>query len=143
MSSPTPEFQVTLDCADPHAQARWWAHLLGYEVYDAHQFVTELLESGALSASDVVEVAGRRAFRDGAAAFDPAGTRPRLYFQLVPEVKTVKNRLHLDVRTQTEDLEAEAERVASLGASLVEFNSQGAHRWAVMRDPEGNEFCLT
>ncbi|OYV60674.1 MAG: hypothetical protein B7Z69_03320 [Actinobacteria bacterium 21-73-9] len=105
--------------------------------------MTELLEGGSLDASDVVEVEGRRAFRDGAGAFDPAGTRPRLYFQLVPEVKAAKNRLHLDVRTLTKDLEAEVERVASLGASLVEFNHQGAHRWAVMRDPEGNEFCLT
>ena len=143
MTSPAPEFQVTLDCVDPHAQARWWAGLLGYAVHDAHDFVTELLESGVLPPDDAVEVDGRRAFRDATAAADPSGSRPRLYFQRVPEAKTAKNRLHLDVRTRPEDLGAEVARVVGLGASFVEFNSQGEHRWAVMRDPEGNEFCLT
>ena len=143
MPAPSPEFQVTFDCVDPHAQARWWAELLGYEVPDAHQFVTELLESGVLPPDDVAEVGGRRAFRGATAAVDPSGTRPRLYFQLVPEAKAAKNRLHLDVRTRPEDLGAEVARVVGLGASFVEFNSQGEHRWAVMRDPEGNEFCLT
>ncbi len=143
MSTAAPEFQVTFDCADPHAQARWWAALLGYEVPDTHEFVTALLESGVLPPDDAVEVEGRRAFRDATAAVDPTGGRPRLYFQLVPEAKSAKNRLHLDVRTRAEDLEAEVERVVALGASFVEFNHQGDHRWAVMRDPEGNEFCLT
>ena len=86
---------------------------------------------------------GRRAFRDATAAADPSGSRPRHYFQRVPEAKTAKNRLRLDVRTRPEDLGAEVARVVGLGASFVEFNSQGGHRWAVMRDPEGNEFCLT
>ncbi|HET8990346.1 MAG TPA: VOC family protein [Acidimicrobiales bacterium] len=143
MPTPAPEFQLTLDCLDPHAQARWWSGLLGYEVHDAHAVVTTLLESGELPLEDVVEVGGRRAFRDAAAASDPVGARPRLYFQRVPEPKSAKNRLHLDVRVRPSDLEAEVERVVALGASFVEFNRQGEHRWAVMRDPEGNEFCLT
>ncbi len=138
-----PEFQVTFDCADPHAQARWWAGLLGYEVHDAHAFVTGLLESGDLAPADVVEVDGRRAFRDATAAHDPGGARPRLYFQRVAQSKVAKNRLHLNPRTRPDDLEAEVDRVVARGASFVEFNRQGQHRWAVTRDSEGNGFCLT
>jgi Glyoxalase-like domain len=142
VAPPAAELQVTVDCADPHAQARWWANLLGYEVQDGHDFVTALLEEGTIGPDDVVEVDGRRAFADGAAAFDPAGTGPRLYFQLVPEGKVAKNRVHLDVAVNPAALDDEVERVVALGATFVESRRQGDHRWAVMRDPEGNEFCL-
>lgn len=142
MGRDAPSIQITLDCADPHAQARWWADLLGYAVHDSHDFVTELLDQGLIGPDDVVEVDGRRAFADGAAADDPAGVRPRLYFQLVPEGKAAKNRVHLDVGVRPDDLDAEVERVVARGATFVAYNNQGSHRWAVMLDPEGNEFCL-
>lgn len=142
MPPSAPELQLTLDCVDPHARARWWAGLLGYEVTDAHAVVTALLESGELPLIDVIEDGGRRAFRDAAAA-DPVGTRPRLYVQRVPEAKSAKNRLHLDVRVRPSDLTAEVDRVVAPGGSFVEYTGQGEPRWAVMRDPEGNEFCLT
>lgn len=135
--------QITFDAADPHALVRWWADLLGYEVQDTHDAVTQLLADGVLTASDVVEIEGRRAFADGAAANDPEGKGPRLYVQRVPEPKAAKNRLHLDVRVGQDVLDAEVEKVTQRGATFVEWNSQPGHRWAVLRDPEGNEFCLT
>lgn len=135
--------QVSFDAADPHALITWWADLLGYQVEDVHDGVTELLEAGHITDADVVELGGRRAFADGAAANDPDGTGPRLFVQRVPEPKTAKNRVHLDVRVGQEELDAELERVRGLGATFVQWDSYPGHRWAVMRDPEGNEFCLT
>jgi catechol 2,3-dioxygenase-like lactoylglutathione lyase family enzyme len=135
--------QITVDAADPHTLARWWADLLGYRVEDHHDRVGELLAAGHLTEAEVVEVGGRRAFADAATAIDPDGAGPRLYVQRVPEPKTAKNRLHLDVRVGQDDLDAEVARVAGLGGTVVEWNSQPGHRWAVLRDPEGNEFCLT
>jgi predicted enzyme related to lactoylglutathione lyase len=134
--------QVTFDAADPHKLAAWWADLLGYSVEDSHDFVSELLASGVITKTDVVEFDGRLAFADAVAAHDPEGTGPRLYFQRVPEPKVAKNRVHLDVPVNAEDLDAEVERLTSTGARHVEFGSHPGHRWAVMQDPEGNEFCL-
>jgi hypothetical protein len=86
------------------------------------------------------------------AAQDPDGVGPRLFFQRVPEGKTVKNRLHLDVRVGTglvgdervAALEAECERLTALGASKVRLmRADGVNESClVMQDPEGNEFCL-
>jgi hypothetical protein len=89
---------------------------------------------------------------DSASAIvDPAGVGPRVFFQRVPEPKTVKNRVHLDLhsgggpdvpievrRARTEDAAA---RLAKLGATRVEAREQLGVYWVVMRDPEGNEFC--
>jgi hypothetical protein len=90
---------------------------------------------------------------DASALVDPDGARPRLFFQLVPEGKQAKNRVHLDVRAApglTGDvrmaaLEAEAERLVAHGATRLERHEPapplaGGH--IVMADPEGNEFCL-
>ena len=66
---------------------------------------------------------------------------PRLVFVQVPEAKTVKNRLHLDLAT--DDMEATAKRVVELGGSVVEERSRGPEDvWTIMKDPEGNEFCI-
>jgi hypothetical protein len=135
--------QLTFDARDPLTLVEWWAELLGYQVEDNSEFVASLLEKGVLTEEQVVRRGERLDFADAAAAVDPDGNGPRLYVQRVPEPKTAKNRLHLDVRTGTDDLDAEKERVTARGASFVEWGNQGGHRWAVMRDPEGNEFCLT
>ena len=134
--------QLTFDAADPHTLARWWAELLGYQVQDTHDFVTKLLSDGVITEADVVEIDGRKAFADATAANDPSDIGPRLYFQRVPEPKSAKNRLHVDIPVDPDQLDAEVERVRALGATLVGFNSQGGHRFAVLQDPEGNEFCL-
>jgi catechol 2,3-dioxygenase-like lactoylglutathione lyase family enzyme len=135
--------QITFDAADPHTLVAWWADLLGYRVEDHHDRVVELLAAGHLSDADVVELDGRKAFADAATAIDPDGPGPRLYVQRVPESKTAKNRVHLDVRVGQDDLDSEVERVKGRGASFVDWGSHPGYRWAVMRDPEGNEFCLS
>lgn len=121
------QIQVTFDCAEPVRVARFWAETLGYRAeYDA--------EDGS------------------AAAEDPTGSGPRLYFQRVPEDKVVKNRLHLDVRVGTglageeklAALEAECARLIPLGARRVRLlpADEDNESCIVMQDIEGNEFCL-
>ena len=134
--------QITFDSGDPHALARWWADLLGYEVEDGHDVVSNLLTSGVISEAEVVDVDGRLAFADAVAAHDPDGGGPRLYFQRVPEAKVAKNRVHLDLPVRADELDAEVQQVLDRGGALLRFDSHPGHRWAVMQDPEGNEFCL-
>lgn len=124
------QVQVTFDCASPRAVAGFWATALGY---------------------DEVPVPDE----DGdtwAACVDPAGVGPRLYFQRVPESKTTKNRLHLDVRVgvgltgdeRVEVLEAEAARLVAAGGRRLHLLPADDENESclVMQDVEGNEFCL-
>jgi hypothetical protein len=86
------------------------------------------------------------------AVIDPEGKGARIFFQRVPEPKSVKNRVHLDVSvggghaTPMEErrarVDAEAERLVSLGATRVSGMEKMGEHWVVMHDPEGNEFCL-
>lgn len=134
--------QVTFDCADPHAQATFWAQVFGSTVEDHSALVDQLVADGRLSAEDRIVVDGRSAFREVAACHDPAGVEPRLFFQLVPEAKVAKNRVHLDVHVEPEHKTAEVERLVGLGARLVETHRDRGPTTHVLRDPEGNEFCL-
>jgi hypothetical protein len=107
---------LSIDCADPAALASFWGKVLGRPV-----------SPGPAPENAVVE------------ATDPA-SGPRLFFNKVPEPKTVKNRLHLDLLT--EHYEEETARLAGLGARpLNEIKFPGA-RWTTFADPEGNEFDL-
>jgi predicted enzyme related to lactoylglutathione lyase len=63
-------------------------------------------------------------------------------FMPVTDVKTVKNRVHLDVTTRAEDRDAEIERLVALGARRVDIGQTGEEAWTVLADPEGNEFCV-
>jgi catechol 2,3-dioxygenase-like lactoylglutathione lyase family enzyme len=134
--------QVTFDCADPHAQARFWAQVFGTTVEDHSGFVAGLVADGRLPAEETITIDGRSAFRDVAAVSDPTGTEPRLFFQRVPEGKVAKNRMHLDIRVEDDQKAAEVDRLVRLGASLVETHSDRGPLTHVLRDPEGNEFCL-
>jgi hypothetical protein len=134
--------QVTFDASDVHTLARWWAALLEYEIEDNHDFVKRLLSEGAIGESDVVTVDGRLYFADAVAAKDPRGRGPRIYFQQVPEAKSANNRVHLDIPVDPGHLDDEVERLLGVGATLIGYNTQGSHRSASLRDPEGNEFCL-
>jgi hypothetical protein len=134
--------QVTFDAADPHALAAWWAETLGYVVEDHHELLGQMRAGGAVTDADVIERDGRLAFADVATAVDPDGAGPRLYVQRVPEPKVAKNRLHLDLSVAAESLEAEVDATVARGATLVEYRSHPGQRWAVLQDPEGNEFCL-
>jgi hypothetical protein len=134
--------QVTFDATDPHRHAAWRSDLLGYEIEQGHELVSGLLASRVVTETDVVRIDGVLFFADAVAAHDPAGTGPRLYFQRVPEQKVAKNRMHLDVPLAGLDLDDEVARLVSLGASFLGHGEHPGHRWAVMHDPEGNEFCL-
>lgn len=134
--------QVTFDVADPHAQAAFWAAVLGVEVEDHSAFVDGLVAAGRLPPEERITVAGRSAFRDVATCRDPKGVEPRLYFQKVPESKVVKNRVHLDIHVEPENKDAEVARLTALGAELIGTDSDRGPLTYVMRDPEGNEFCL-
>jgi hypothetical protein len=138
------QVQVTFDCANPRAVAEFWKAVLGY----VDPPVPEGFDSwDAFEATQPVEDQGA-----DWACQDPNGVGPRLYFQRVPEAKTVKNRLHLDVRVGTgltgdervAVLEAEADRLEALGARRVRLMlaDEENESCQVMQDVEGNEFCL-
>ncbi len=140
------EVQITFDCADPAALAAFWAEVLGYVLQPPPEgFGTW---DAALDAWGVPPA--ERNSRS--ALLDPDGEHPRLFFQRVPEGKAAKNRVHLDVRAapglegdeRMAALEDEAERLGALGASRIERFEPGPMEsgFIVMRDPEGNEFCL-
>jgi hypothetical protein len=138
-------FQVTFDAADPMAVAEFWAAALGYIV----QPPPEGFESWEAFA-DAVGIPEED--RDNlAAVVDPDGTGPRILFQKVPEGKTVKNRVHLDVNItepgtapehQRAAIDAEVERFLALGATRLDDFDDATGTWTVMQDIEGNEFCV-
>jgi catechol 2,3-dioxygenase-like lactoylglutathione lyase family enzyme len=140
------EVQVTFDCADPAALSEFWREVLGYPEEAPPAPFGSWTE--ALDAWGVPE--DHR--NDYGAISTPDKSGPRLFFQKVPEGKTAKNRVHLDVRAapgltgeeRMAALEAEAERLVGFGATrLQRFEPDvitSGH--IVMTDPEGNEFCL-
>jgi len=145
--TPVRTVQVTFDCADPGALAEFWAVVLGYQV----QPPPPGFESwdAALDAWGVP--ADQRNERSAVVPPDDADG-PRLFFQRVPEPKTAKNRVHLDVRAapglegaeRMRRLEEVGEQLTALGARrLARFEPGGIDAGhLVMADPEGNEFCL-
>ena len=134
--------QVTFDYADPHAQAQFWAQVLGIVVEDHSRLVDDLIADGRLPAEAAIIVDGKSAFRDVAACSDTTGAEPRLFFQRVPEPKTSKNRVHLDVHVEPDAKAAEVQRLVRLGAQHVDTHHDRGPLTYVMRDPEGNEFCV-
>ena len=138
------EFQVTIDCARPHELADWWAEALGWQVEPQDEaFIRRMIAAGYASDGDTTHHRGALVWKAGAAINSPDPGRPRVLFQLVPEGKTVKNRVHLDLRVGDERREAEVTRLVALGATELYRAAQGPMQWATMADPEGNEFCLT
>jgi predicted enzyme related to lactoylglutathione lyase len=107
---------LTFDCADPVRVATFWAAALGYELDED---------------SD----------ETGAYIKDPSARTVGMFFQRVPEPKTAKNRMHLDVRP-TGSMAQEVERLQGLGATVRDFIDEDGSFWTQMRDPEGNEFCV-
>jgi hypothetical protein len=136
------QFQIAIDCADPHGLAEFWVEALGYEVEEGEEMIRSLLEQGVASPDDVTEHKGTLVWKTATAASDPGGTRPRLLFQQVPEAKPGKNRVHLDLFVGEEGREAEVARLEALGARRLWDGRQGPHTWVTMADPEGNEFCV-
>ncbi len=106
--------EVLLDCADAERVAAFWCEVLGWEVLDRGDGEVEIGE--------------------------PGGTF-RLVFLPVPEPKTIKNRVHLDVHANDGDQAAEVDRLIRLGATHVDVGQRDVD-WIVLADPEGNEFCV-
>jgi len=150
--SPTPlHWKLVIDAADPHAQADFWAAALGYEVEDNSVLIERLLGFGAVPPDITVESHGRKAWRDLIAVRHPedpydkengTGLGRRLLFQRVPEPKTVKNRLHIDVHAEPGQRDAEVARLSGLGAAVQREVKEPGGEWVLMTDPEGNEFCV-
>ena len=137
------DIQIVVDCARPHELADWWAEALGWHVEEQDEaFIRGLLESGAASEADTTTHRGALVWRVGAAVNSPEPGRPRVLFQLVPEAKTVKNRVHLDLHVGAERREDEVARLVGMGATELYRESQGPFTWATLADPEGNEFCV-
>lgn len=141
------DLQITIDCIGPDALADFWAEVLGYQVQPPPAPFTTWDE--ALDAWGVPE-----AEHDSRSALvDPDGSGPRIFLQRVPEGKSAKNRLHLDVRVapglvgqeRMAALQAESQRLQDLGAHelyRVEPDGRIEAGFITMADPEGNEFCL-
>lgn len=137
------DFQVTVDCAGPHVLADWWAEALGWQVEAQDEaFIRRMVEAGHATEAQTTTHRGRLVWAVGAAITSPDPGRPRVLFQSVPEAKTVKNRVHLDLRVGDERREAEVARLTGMGATELWRGSQGPSSWVTMADPEGNEFCV-
>jgi hypothetical protein len=138
------DVQIVIDSASPHELADWWAEALGWQVEPQDEsFIRRMVETGAASEADTTRHRGALVWKVGAAITSPDPGRPRVLFQVVPERKTVKNRLHFDVRVGPEARETEVARLVALGATELWRASQGPYEWATLADPEGNEFCVT
>lgn len=136
--------QIVVDCMSPHTLADWWAETLAWEVERQDEaFIRSMIDQGFAAEADTNLHDGSLVWAS-AAAIGPADTgQPRVLFQHVPEQKTVKNRLHFDVRlTAGEDLAEMHKRLVERGAVEVGRGNQGPHRWVTYIDPEGNEFCV-
>ena len=137
------DFQVTVDCSAPHDLADWWAEALGWQVEPQDEaFIRRMVDGGYAAEADTTRHRGALVWRTGAAITSPEPGRPRVLFQLVPEAKTVKNRLHLDLRVGDERREAEVARMVGMGAWELWRAAQGPLQWVTLADPEGNEFCV-
>jgi hypothetical protein len=116
--------ELAIDCADPSGLARFWCSVLGYEVQDE--------EDGYVAIGSPLVPEGRDR---------PGPVPPTLAFARVPEGKTIKNRLHIDVNPTDREQDEEVRRLLDLGARHVDLG-QGDVSWVVLADPEGNEFCV-
>jgi hypothetical protein len=137
--------QIVIDCADPARLAQFWVNALHYQIQDpptGYQSWEQFLQAQGIPQED---------WNKASAIVDPQGARPRIYFQRVPEPKTVKNRVHIDLGqnppgTPLEErrprVDAEVERLKSLGASELYRKEEFHEYWVTMADPEGNEFCV-
>ncbi len=147
---------LVIDCADPGLLSAFWVRALHYEVQqppDGSATWADYWRARGMSEEELAE------FDDDGGGYDvivdPEGAGPRIWFQPVPEGKTVKNRIHLDLfvsggrakplEERIPAVDAEVERVVALGATVFErLQTEGLDHYAVvLQDPEGNEFCIT
>jgi hypothetical protein len=143
--------QLTIDANDPTVLARFWAQALGYQRVPPLEPQTTWHAHYRARVEDMEDAA----FDDR--LFDPAGLRPPIWFQEVPEAKAGKNRLHLDLYPTGRDdalpMERRIDLVETKVAELIQLGASVERRtrhddpedpiyYTVMHDPEGNEFCV-
>ena len=140
------KIQIVFDAAEPEKLAEFWELALGYVVEpppEGSESWEDFARSIGLPEEELGEVASR---------IDPAGEGPRLYFQPVPEGKSGKNRVHLDVQVAGREVRGEerkrlvsekVERLVQAGASIAGETDTARGSSIVLRDPEGNEFYVT
>jgi hypothetical protein len=114
--------ELAIDCADPSGLAQFWCSVLGYEVQDE---------------DDAVITIGSPTVPEGKNRLGPVP--PVLTFAHVPEGKTIKNRVHIDVNPTDREQDEEIARLVGLGATVVNDN-RPEFGWVTLTDPEGNEF---
>jgi hypothetical protein len=117
--------ELAIDCIDPSGLARFWCSVLDYQVQDE---------------DDEVVTIGPPMGPEGKNHHGPVP--PTLTFARVPESKTIKNRLHLDVSPADREQDEEVRRLLGLGARHADVGQTGEESWIVLADPEGNEFCV-
>jgi predicted enzyme related to lactoylglutathione lyase len=110
--------EIIVDCAAPGRLARFWGEVLGWPVTDDDRGLSWISATGDYTAP------------------------PMIVFVPVPETKSVKNRVHLDVNPSGSEQADELERLLALGATRVDVGQSADVPWVVLADPEGNEFCL-
>ncbi len=106
--------ELVVDCEDAERLAEFWCAVLGWHVVERDEGSVEIGDDGG---------------------------GPTVLFEPVPDAKTVKNRIHLDLRARDGDQRSEVQRILRLGATAVDVG-QGTVSWVVLADPEGNEFCV-
>ncbi|MGH3926055.1 MAG: VOC family protein [Pseudonocardiaceae bacterium] len=141
--------QVVFDCADPDLLTRFWALALGYRIEDPPAGFEDWRSYWAH-----IGLPGDELVDSGDSIVDPDGVGPRIWFQVVPEGKVVKNRVHLDIdvsggravplEVRRQRVLAEADRLVEAGATRLRLLEQEGldHFGVVLHDPERNEFCL-
>jgi hypothetical protein len=139
--------QLVFDTADPDREAQFWAEALGYQLQpppDGHATWEAFLRAQGIP---------EERWNDASAIVDPGGQRPRIFFQRVPEGKTAKNRMHMDLNVgggrevpleqRKRRVDAEVTRLKALGATDERGSTErDGEYWVRMNDPEGNEFCV-
>lgn len=137
--------QVTFDAVDPRTLGAFWGEALGYVQQPPPEGFADW--EAAMTAWGLPP----ERFGDHYALVDPDGVGPRLWFQRVPERKTAKNRVHLDVDVGAGSADAHeraarihehARHLVSCGGTVQREVEEDGEYWIVMLDPEGNEFCL-
>jgi hypothetical protein len=139
--------QIVFDCADPAAQADFWAEALHYRIPDP--------PPGFANWDDWARSEGipEERWNDARAVEDPERAGPRIFFQRVPERKVAKNRMHMDLNVgggpgvapeeARRRIHAEVARLKALGATDERGSKEERGQyWVRMNDPEGNEFCV-
>lgn len=153
MVNETITWQLTIDANDPARLAAFWAPLLGYEMQPppaGHASWRAWYLAAGVPEDELTDVDDDYCDR----IHDPSGARPPIWFQIVPEAKETKNRLHLDLYPAGRDrsqvsfeerrsiIDARVDAAVAAGATIETSASDGDRHTYLMHDPEGNEFCI-